>query len=240
MKRALTLTTALILFTGAAYAGGTHTGGHGEMMAIGMPGMADAETRVIAITMKETEDGEMLFEPAALEFSAGETIRFEFLNAGELEHEFVMDTSESVAEHKMLMEQFPEMEHEEPNAVRLQPGEKSEIVWTFANAGAFEFACLIPGHYESGMHGALAVAPVDAPTEETLSGTFTKGVVKKVDAKTGKVTIDHEDLVDLGMPGMTMVFHMAEPEMLKRVAEGAEIRFVAARVNGKLTVTKLQ
>lgn len=240
MKRAFFLTTALILTMGAAHASGTHAHSHGEMMAIGMPGSAEAATRTISVTMKETEDGEMLFEPSQLEFAAGETVRFEFLNAGELEHEFVMDTSESVAEHKALMAKFPEMEHEEANAVRLQPGESGEIVWTFANAGTFEFACLIPGHYESGMHGSLAVAPAEAPAEETLSGTFTKGVVKKVDAKTGKVTIDHEELVDLGMPAMTMVFHMAEPEMLQRVSEGGEIRFVAARVNGKLTVTRLQ
>ena len=29
---------------------------------------------------------------------------------------------------------------------------------TFTNDGSFEFACLNPGHYESGMHGPLTVA----------------------------------------------------------------------------------
>ena len=33
------------------------------------------------------------------------------------------------------MEKFPEMEHDDPNAIRLAPGETGEIVWTFANAG---------------------------------------------------------------------------------------------------------
>ena len=36
-------------------------------------------------------------------------------------------------------------------------GEEAEIVWTFGEAGEFEFACLIPGHYEAGMHGPLAI-----------------------------------------------------------------------------------
>ena len=63
----------------------------------------------------------------------------------------------AVAEHKELMNEFPEMEHDDPNAVRLAPGEKGEIIWTFANAGSFQFACLIPCHYEAGMHGALSV-----------------------------------------------------------------------------------
>ena len=44
-----------------------------------------------------------------------------------------MDTVEANAEHKELMARFPEMEHDDPNAVRLQPGETGEILWTFEN-----------------------------------------------------------------------------------------------------------
>jgi Cu/Ag efflux protein CusF len=69
---------------------------------------------------------------------------------------------------------------------------------------------------------------------------YTKGVVKKVDAKTGKVTIAHEELKNLDMPPMTMVFRMADEAMLEKVKEGQEIEFVADRVNGKLTVTELK
>jgi FtsP/CotA-like multicopper oxidase with cupredoxin domain len=90
-------------------------------------------------------------------FKAGETVQFTITNDGEAEHEFVMDTMGNNAKHKEMMEKFPEMEHDDPNAVRLQPGEQGTIIWTFANTGAFEFACLIPGHYEAGMHGALTV-----------------------------------------------------------------------------------
>jgi uncharacterized cupredoxin-like copper-binding protein len=92
-----------------------------------------------------------------LQFKAGKTVILAIKNIGENEHEFVMDTVPAVAEHKELMAKFPEMEHDDPNAVRLQPGESGQIIWTFANAGMFEFACLIPGHYEAGMHGALTV-----------------------------------------------------------------------------------
>ena len=68
-----------------------------------------------------------------------------------------MDSMAQNAEHKELMAKFPEMEHDDPNAVRLEPGEEAEILWTFNKAGNFEFACLLPGHYEGGMHGALTV-----------------------------------------------------------------------------------
>ena len=122
-----------------------------------MPGDAAQVDRTVEVSMVETENAEMLFEPSDLSFEKGETVRIVITNTGYLEHEFVLDTSEEITEHKAVMEEFPDMEHDDPNAVRLEPGETGEIVWTFANDGAFEYACLIPGHYESGMHGPLVV-----------------------------------------------------------------------------------
>jgi uncharacterized cupredoxin-like copper-binding protein len=37
------------------------------------------------------------------------------------------------------------------------PHGSSEIVWKFTKRGEFEFACLIPGHYEKGMFGKVIV-----------------------------------------------------------------------------------
>ena len=37
-------------------------------------------------------------------------------------------------------------------------GKKGEIVWTFNRAGEFDFACLIPGHYQAGMVGTIRVS----------------------------------------------------------------------------------
>ncbi|MCA1869521.1 copper oxidase, partial [Agrobacterium genomosp. 3] len=45
-----------------------------------------------------------------------------------------------------------------PNAIRLAPGKSGEIVWKFTNDGVFKIACLVPGHYDSGMHGDVTVA----------------------------------------------------------------------------------
>jgi Cu/Ag efflux protein CusF len=72
-----------------------------------------------------------------------------------------------------------------------------------------------------------------------MAETYTKGTIKKVDTKAGKVTIIHEELVDLDMPAMTMVFR-ADEEMIANMAEGQAIEFVADRVKGKLTVTALK
>jgi len=154
----LTIMAAILAVTTApAFAAGTHDGGHGEMMEIGMPAKKSGGMTKVKISLIETDDGEMLFEPRQLDFKTGEKVIFTITNDGEAEHEFVMDTFENNAKHKELMARFPEMEHDDPNAVRLQPGEKGTIVWTFTNSGTFEFACLIPGHYEAGMHAALTV-----------------------------------------------------------------------------------
>jgi uncharacterized cupredoxin-like copper-binding protein len=50
------------------------------------------------------------------------------------------------------------MEHDEPYMVHVAPGKTGEMTWTFNRAGDFEFACLIPGHYEAGMIGKVNVA----------------------------------------------------------------------------------
>lgn len=69
--------------------------------------------------------------------------------------------------------------------------------------------------------------------------TFTKGYIKKLDAKAGKVTIIHEALIDLDMPAMTMVFRVDEA-IMATMAEGQDIEFLADRVKGKLTVVALK
>ena len=159
MKSLVLAMSLLAINPGLAFASGTHAGGHGEAaeMAIGKPGEKSKAKRTQTIVMKEKPDGRMVFEPSTLRVKEGETIRLRFLNKGEADHEFVMDEEKTVLEHKAVMAKFPEMEHDDANAIRLAPGASGEIIWTFANAGDFTFACLIPGHYEAGMKGALKV-----------------------------------------------------------------------------------
>ena len=154
----LLLAAMLPLAPATALAAGSHSGGHDDEMMLGKPAEPAQAGRTIAVRMLETDDGEMLFEPSSIAVKRGETVLLDIRNDGELEHEFVMDEQEAIQEHKALMEKFPEMEHADPNSVRLAPGESGQIAWTFTNDGSFEFACLIPGHYESGMHGPLDVA----------------------------------------------------------------------------------
>ena len=68
----------------------------------------------------------------------------------------------------------------------------------------------------------------------------TDGEVTKIDAAQGKLTLKHGPIKNLDMDGMTMVFTVAEPAMLKSVKVGDKVKFEADRVNGRLTVTKIE
>ncbi|WP_186421235.1 copper-binding protein [Bosea sp. CS1GBMeth4] len=66
------------------------------------------------------------------------------------------------------------------------------------------------------------------------------GTVTKVDGHQGKLTINHGPIKNLDMDAMTMVFRAGDPAMLKGLKAGDKIKFDADRVNGQITVTKLQ
>ncbi|MEL7429675.1 MAG: copper-binding protein [Pseudomonadota bacterium] len=87
---------------------------------------------------------------------------------------------------------------------------------------------------------ALAFTLTVATSLTAYAGDFVKGKVKKVDAEKGKVTVIHEEIPNLEMPAMTMVFVTAEGEMTEGLTEGQEIEFTAERVNGKLTITQIR
>jgi len=86
----------------------------------------------------------------------------------------------------------------------------------------------------------IAIAISTITLTSAFAEEFTKGVIKKVNEKNGKVSIAHEELKNLDMPAMTMVFRTVDEEMLGKLKAGQKIEFIAERVNGKLTVTKLK
>jgi uncharacterized cupredoxin-like copper-binding protein len=128
---------------------------HGRFSA-GQPGDPRKPARVVQIKMFEGS-GKMGFEPARVEVRRGEQVRFVLQNGGEEDHEFVLATVTENRKHAEVMKKHPDMEHDDPNAKRLMPHGNSELIWRFTKRGEFEFACLIPGHYEKGMFGKIIV-----------------------------------------------------------------------------------
>lgn len=88
--------------------------------------------------------------------------------------------------------------------------------------------------HDPGERAAMAATAQEDP--DALS----EGEVKKVDKDTGRLTIKHGPLKNLGMPGMTMAFKVQDPAMLDQVKAGDRIRFRVERVDGSITITKLE
>jgi uncharacterized cupredoxin-like copper-binding protein len=151
---ALLLSYAILVpatqLTDAAIAHDDHAFSAGE------PGNPKKPARVIQLTAREA-DGKMMFIPGKIEVRKGEQIRFIIRNSGALKHEFVLASVKDNDKHAELMKKYPDMEHDDPNAKSVDPGKTAEMLWRFTKAGTFEFACLIPGHREAGMHGKAIV-----------------------------------------------------------------------------------
>jgi Cu(I)/Ag(I) efflux system periplasmic protein CusF len=67
------------------------------------------------------------------------------------------------------------------------------------------------------------------------------GQVTKIDPTAEKITIKHGPIKKFGMDeGMTMVFHVVDPQLLKKVKSGDKVRFVPDRIDGQFTVTQIE
>ena len=138
-------------------------------MKIGSVGDAKDVTRIIKVVMYDNR-----YEPNLFKIKAGETIKFEIENAGDLVHEFNIANKMMHLKHQPEMEKMVEneilladsidkkkmeqmskidktMAHSHNNSILLEPKQKGNIIWKFDNAVNIEIACNVPGHYQAGM-----------------------------------------------------------------------------------------
>ena len=87
----------------------------------------------------------------------------------------------------------------------------------------------------------LAFASAAPPGAGMAQAAMINGQVTKIDKSAGKITLKHGPIKKLEMDeGMTMVFRVQDPAMLRQVKVGDKVKFDADRVNGQLTVTKIE
>ena len=74
-----------------------------------------------------------------------------------------------------------------------------------------------------------------------LAQDWVSGQVTKIDQAASKITIRHGPMKKFDMEdGMTMVFRVKDPAILKKVKAGDKVRFEADRIDGQFTVTKIE
>ena len=147
------VTTATALLLGLLVPAAAHDAHH---FSVGEPGNPHQPARIVQVVMRDG-DGKMWFIPDRINARKGEQVRFIIRNSGAIKHEFVLASVKENNEHAEMMKKNPDMAHDDPNAKSVEPGKTAEIIWRFSKGGTFEFACLIPGHREAGMHGVVVV-----------------------------------------------------------------------------------
>ena len=141
-----------VLFAAIAYAAGAVAHEQHGGYSAGEPGNPKKPAREIVVLMNEMD-----YTPATIEVKRGEQIRFVIRNVGTEAHEFLLATTAENLKHGEAMKKNPDMEHDEPNGLRLDAKKSGEILWKFTKVGTFEYSCLIPTHREFGMIGKVIV-----------------------------------------------------------------------------------
>ena len=156
-------TTGVLVIAGAVFAasywadhaGDGHDHAHSHDSA---PVSAAVDTAAIRNVVIELNDG-MRFNPGTWQAQQGEVLRLIVVNTGKVKHELVVGQAKELAEHAQAMRQAKSGHHHHDNAVSVQPGQSSVLMFTFDKAGEWGMACFEPGHYEAGMKGSVQVKP---------------------------------------------------------------------------------
>ena len=82
-------------------------------------------------------------------------------------------------------------------------------------------------------HGAGHAMPMADASE------MSDAEVRKIDREQGKLTLRHGPIRNLDMPGMTMVFTVADRAMLDTVKAGDKVKFRATNEGGRYTVVEI-
>ncbi len=121
---------------------------------VGQPALAALATKTIRVTTMDT----MRFEfSSALNIKDGDIIKFIVTNVGNTPHEFSIGDAEEQKSHRKMMQEMPNMTHQDGNTITVNPGESKELTWQFKAGNEVVFACNIPGHFEAGMFAKAEV-----------------------------------------------------------------------------------
>lgn len=120
------------------------------MSAVGMPAPGAKPDKVVHVLL--SDDMTIKFKKN-VKIEPNDVVQFVVINTGNEDHEFVIGSPDEQAAHRKMMEN-PTGDHDHHkmgNVVYLKPGKAGQLLWHFHGEKKIEFACNIPGHFESGM-----------------------------------------------------------------------------------------
>ena len=108
---------------------------------------------VVVVTMSEWG-----FELDTETVAVGSTVRFDFVNAGSIDHEAMFGTRNQQEEFAAGDHGTDHgTDHGDRHAIRLEPGATGSLVVDFDEPGEMMIGCHIPGHFDAGMLASFTV-----------------------------------------------------------------------------------
>jgi len=89
-------------------------------------------------------------------------------------------------------------------------------------------------------HADNAISQPISAAKAVSTIAYTFGEIKGVDTGRGTVTLKHGPIENLGMPDMTMIFHVAKSVQITSLKVGDKVRFKADKVQGAFVVMELE
>jgi LPXTG-motif cell wall-anchored protein len=136
------------------------------LMSVGLASASAPVTVNVALS-------EFKIEMSSANLPAGTSVTYVITNNGKLKHEMVLEKAGVVDEP--LAFNGAEQEAED-----IEPGTTRTVEWTIPEAGQYQLACHVEGHYEAGMTTAFATAleaaaaPAPAPAADPASTQMPK------------------------------------------------------------------
>jgi len=78
------------------------------------------------------------------------------------------------------------------------------------------------------------------PAASQATADMVAGEVRRIDKSAGRITLRHDEIKNLEMPPMTMVFQVSDAALLDKVQVGGKVRFKAEKVGAAYVVTAIE
>jgi len=161
------------------------------------------------------ELGEFFIKPSTTTLIAGQPYRFVVTNKGLTTHELVVEPGGAV-------DQALKANGAQAEAEEIGKGQTKDFVWTFDQAGSYQFACYVSAHYKHGMLTPFTVVPAGTQTVQVDLKDFS------VTAKTTKFKAGTPYLLQVTNDGEATHELVVEPagkvdEPLETTVNGKEI-----------------
>ncbi|MFW6075205.1 MAG: copper-containing nitrite reductase, partial [Chloroflexota bacterium] len=199
-------------------------------------GNAASSGEVVEITVSAFDLG---FDPDEIEVNAGDRVRLTMVNDGVMEHD--LEIEGLTVEDLSIVEQPGNLsgrikdlidENHANNIAYLgaNGGDSMTIEFTVAEAGEYEFLCVIPGHAEGGMTGTFIVAGESASDDDDDHETDAHAVTSETESSGEPYDADPLPNPEVAPPvgdrePQTVQYEVEIQEVVAKVDDGVAYEF---------------